>query len=163
MDSLRRLQCYTRMELRLKQRADGFADDEFEAMCQKELFRIIGKAISEMPEQVIPLTPSTSFDFRSSCGIATERALIYELLRRREEFTGLKQELSEFMRVGVKWTTTGSQGWKRSLQTPSRPCLFRQLMRQTPDSDIRGSIRRWNLSRKKKRRPLYCTISKTGA
>lgn len=49
MDSLRRLQCYTRMELRLKQRADGFADDEFEAMCQKELFRIIGKAISEMP------------------------------------------------------------------------------------------------------------------
>lgn len=60
------------------------------------------KAISEMPEQVIPLTPSTSFDFRSSCGIATERALIYELLRRRKEFTGLKQELSEFMRVGVK-------------------------------------------------------------
>ena len=49
MDSLRRLQCYTRMELRLKQRADGFADDEFETMCQKELFRIIGKAISEMP------------------------------------------------------------------------------------------------------------------
>lgn len=51
MDSLRRLQCYTRVELRLKQRADYIADDEFEALCQKEMFRIIGKAISEMPEE----------------------------------------------------------------------------------------------------------------
>ena len=80
---------------------------------------------------------------------------------------GRYNNASEVIRAGLRitamWTTTGSQGWKRSLQTPSRPCLFRQLMRQTPDSDIRGSIRRWNLSRKKKRRPLYCTISKTGA
>lgn len=57
---------------------------------------------SSMPEQIIPLTPSTSFDFRSSCGIATERALIYDLLSRREEFSDLKKKLSEFMRVGVR-------------------------------------------------------------
>lgn len=55
----------------------------------------------EMPEQIIPLTPSTSFNFRSSCGMATERGLIYELLRRREDFSELKEELSDFLMVRV--------------------------------------------------------------
>ena len=55
----------------------------------------------EMPKQIIPLTPSTSFDFKSNCGLATERALIYELLKRRPEFSGLKRKLSKFLRVKV--------------------------------------------------------------
>ena len=62
----------------------------------------------EMPEQIIPLTPSTSFDFKSSCGIATERALIYELLQRRPEFSELKRQLSKFFKVSVK-----DENWKK--------------------------------------------------
>ena len=64
------------------------------------------KGSGEMPEQIIPLTPSTSFNFKSSSGIATERALIYELLKRRPEFADLKNQLSEFFRVGV-----GEDNW----------------------------------------------------
>ena len=62
----------------------------------------------EMPEQIIPLTPSTSFDFKSSCGIATERALIYELLKRRPEFSDLKKRLSKFFKVSVR-----DDNWKK--------------------------------------------------
>lgn len=64
--------------------------------------------IGEMPEQIIPLTPSTSFDFKSSCGIATERALIYELLKRRQEFSDLQERLSEFFMV-----TVGEDNWNK--------------------------------------------------
>ena len=65
----------------------------------------------EMPEQIIPLTPSTSFDFKSSCGIATERALIYELLKRRPEFSDLKKRLSKFFKVSVR-----DDNWKKYYQ-----------------------------------------------
>lgn len=51
-----------------------------------------------MPEQIIPLTPNTSFDFGRSCGTANERGLIYALLSRRPEFAGLTNSLSEFLR-----------------------------------------------------------------
>ena len=64
--------------------------------------------LDEMPEQIIPLTPSTSFDFKSSCGIATERALIYELLKRRGEFAELKRRLSKFFKVSVR-----DDNWKK--------------------------------------------------
>ena len=62
----------------------------------------------EMPEQIIPLTPSTSFDFKSSCGIATDRALIYELLKRRPDFSELKKRLSKFFKVSVR-----DDNWKK--------------------------------------------------
>ncbi len=68
---------------------------------EKELIQA-AKEKKEMPEQIIPLTPSTSFDFHSSCGIANERALIYELIRRRPEFEGHSNRLSSFFMVTVK-------------------------------------------------------------
>jgi len=68
---------------------------------EKDLKRA-AKERKEMPEQIIPLTPSTSFDFHSSCGIANERALIFELIRRRPEYEGHSNRLSNFFRVGVK-------------------------------------------------------------
>jgi len=67
--------------------------------------------LGEMPEQIIPLTPSTSFDFKSSCGIATERALIYDLLKRRPEFSDLKKRLSKFFKVSVR-----DDNWKKYYQ-----------------------------------------------
>ena len=69
-------------------------------IAQKE--KEVKKKSDEMPEQIIPLTPSTSFDFKSSCGWASERALIYELLKRRQFPEHLHDRLSRFLMVGVK-------------------------------------------------------------
>lgn len=44
------------------------------------------KESGKRPEIIVPLTPMTSFDFRSSTGIASERALICVLLEELEEF-----------------------------------------------------------------------------
>lgn len=50
MDYLRRLQCYCGVEMRLKQTADRFSDDEFTMLCQKELFRLVGQVLAETPD-----------------------------------------------------------------------------------------------------------------
>lgn len=56
-----------------------------------------------MPEVIIPLTPSTSFDFRSSTGISNERALICVLLEGLDEFSdkALVRYLQRFFRCNV--------------------------------------------------------------
>lgn len=56
-----------------------------------------------MPEVIIPLTPSTSFDFRSSTGIANERAIICVFLEQMELFEGKKNRryLRNFFRCNV--------------------------------------------------------------
>ena len=41
MDYLRRRSRFKQIKYKLKQTADRFSDDEFEALCHKELFRII--------------------------------------------------------------------------------------------------------------------------
>lgn len=56
----------------------------------------------EMPEIIIPLTPNTSFDFRSSTGIATERALLCVLLEEMEEFREEAKYLEMFFKCGVR-------------------------------------------------------------
>lgn len=50
LDYVRRLQCYSGVELRLKQTADRLADDELEALCHREMFAIVAQTISEMPQ-----------------------------------------------------------------------------------------------------------------
>lgn len=50
MDFLRRLQCYQSAEGYIKQTASCFSDDEFTALCQRELFGIIGRTVSALPE-----------------------------------------------------------------------------------------------------------------
>lgn len=49
LDYLRRLQCYRGYGNWAKQTADRFSDDEFAALCQRELFRIIGQVLADMP------------------------------------------------------------------------------------------------------------------
>ena len=46
MDYLRRRSRFKQIKYKLKQTADRFSDDEFEALCHKELFRIIGETLS---------------------------------------------------------------------------------------------------------------------
>ena len=56
----------------------------------------------EMPESIIPLTPTTSFRFSSAQGTVKERALIYEILSHLEEFKHVIDKLSEFLSCNVK-------------------------------------------------------------
>ena len=46
MDYLRRRSRFKQIKYKLKQTADRFSDDEFEALCHTELFRIIGETLS---------------------------------------------------------------------------------------------------------------------
>ena len=72
-----------------------------------------------MPEIIIPLTPSTSFDFRSSAGIAPERALICVILSLMDEFSWHKPFLEKFFMHGV----TDKAGWNYLLDR------YRRLVR----------------------------------
>lgn len=59
----------------------------------------------EMPESIIPLTPSTSFRFFSAQGTANERALMFDILQYLRVFEPYNKELSKFLSCGVKhWT-----------------------------------------------------------
>jgi hypothetical protein len=57
----------------------------------------------EMPESIIPLTPSTSFRFYSAQGTANERALMCNFLCRLPQFELYKTELADFLRCDVKY------------------------------------------------------------
>lgn len=53
-------------------------------------------------EQLIPLTPSTSFSMTLGCGNKRERALLYTLLRRLDCFADVQMELCKFMQMNAK-------------------------------------------------------------
>jgi len=48
-------------------------------------------------EQLIPLTPATSFSMTSGCGNQQERALMYAHMKRLREFNGYEDKLSIFL------------------------------------------------------------------
>lgn len=56
----------------------------------------------EMPESIIPLTPSTSFRFFSAQGTANERALMYDILRHLPVFQPYSDALGNFLCCKVK-------------------------------------------------------------
>ena len=64
----------------------------------------------QMPEIIIPLTPSTSFDFRSSTGIAGERALICVLLEELEEFSD--KDARRYLEKFFQCTVSRIENWK---------------------------------------------------
>lgn len=57
----------------------------------------------EMPESIIPLTPSTSFRFFSAQGTANERALMYDILRHLPVFRPYDDVLGNFLCCNVKY------------------------------------------------------------
>ena len=57
----------------------------------------------EMPESIIPLTPSTSFRFFSAQGTANERALMYDILRHLPVFRPYDSVLGDFLCCNVKY------------------------------------------------------------
>lgn len=56
----------------------------------------------EMPESIIPLTPSTSFRFYSAQGTANERALMYNILCGLAQFKDYKEVIGDFLSCNVK-------------------------------------------------------------
>ena len=56
----------------------------------------------EMPESIIPLTPSTSFRFYSAQGTANERALMCDILCGLTQFKEYKDVISDFLSCNVK-------------------------------------------------------------
>ena len=56
----------------------------------------------EMPESIIPLTPSTSFRFYSAQGTANERALMCDILCGLTQFNEYKEVISDFLSCNVK-------------------------------------------------------------
>lgn len=56
----------------------------------------------EMPESIIPLTPSTSFRFYSAQGTANERALMCVILCGLTQFKDCKEIISNFLSCNVK-------------------------------------------------------------
>ena len=57
----------------------------------------------EMPESIIPLTPSTSFRFFSAQGTANESALMYDILRHLPVFRPYDSVLGDFLCCNVKY------------------------------------------------------------
>lgn len=56
----------------------------------------------EMPESIIPLTPSTSFRFYSAQGTANERALMCDILCGLTQLKNYKEVISDFLSCDVK-------------------------------------------------------------
>jgi len=69
-------------------------------------------------EQLIPLTPATSFSMTSGCGNQEERALMYAHIRRLPVFKGLRSQLSRFFAYDAeKWWDRYYVGHYESLAT----------------------------------------------
>lgn len=56
----------------------------------------------DMPESIIPLTPSTSFRLTNSLGTAHERALMFDILKHDDRLANKENELYDFFSADVK-------------------------------------------------------------
>lgn len=57
----------------------------------------------EMPESIIPLTPSTSFRLTMSLGTVNERALMFDILKHDPRLANMEEKLYDFFRANVKY------------------------------------------------------------
>lgn len=68
---------------------------------------------NELQQQLIPLTPSTSFSIKSGVGNGAERALLFSILKDMDEFAGKAERLS----ILLKTKYMGESGWERLVRT----------------------------------------------
>lgn len=66
---------------------------------QEKKIHLDAKGGIELPQQLIPLTPLTSFSITGGAGSGAERALIYVILKDMDEFEGLTPQLSRFLKT----------------------------------------------------------------
>lgn len=81
------------------------------------------KQETELQQQLIPLTPSTSFSITSGAGNGAERALIYSILKDLDEFIGREDRLFQLLKTTYmgddSWTSLVSSYQERVLQCGS--------------------------------------------
>lgn len=90
----------------------------------------------QMPESIIPLTPSTSFRFYSSQGTANERALMYDILRHLPAFKPYNEKLSKFLSCEVKnwqWLCDIYNGKIKECGEEYLPTMLELLAVKIPD------------------------------
>ena len=75
---------------------------------QERKMQQIAQQGTELPQQLIPLTPSTSFNITGGAGNGSERALIYAILKEMDEFNGKEKRLSKFLQTN----SMGDASWK---------------------------------------------------
>lgn len=124
----------------------------------------------EMPESIIPLTPSTSFRFYSAQGTANERALMCDILCGLTQFNEYKEVISDFLSCNVKnWqelTNTYNEKIKgcgddylfemhRKLQTRLSDAIINQLIEYTQN----GCDNRQRADKINKLRRIFAEIS----
>lgn len=69
------------------------------------------KTTEELPVQLIPLTPATSFSMTGGAGNAYERALIFAILREMSDFKNNQRILSQLLRT--QWM--GKESWENTV------------------------------------------------
>ena len=62
---------------------------------------------TDLPQQLIPLTPSTSFSITSGAGNGAERALIYSIIKDSDEFIGREDRLFQLLKTAYM----GADSW----------------------------------------------------
>ena len=66
----------------------------------------------ELPVQLIPLTPATSFNITGGAGNASERALIYAILKSLPKFESYQPRLYRLLKTQFK----GEENWKNEVE-----------------------------------------------
>ena len=66
----------------------------------------------ELPQQLIPLTPSTSFNITGGAGNAPERALIYAILKNANDFSDSAGRLKQLLKTSIM----GKDSWNDTVR-----------------------------------------------
>lgn len=116
-------------------------------------------------EQLIPLTPATSFNMTSGCGNQEERALMYAHLRRLDCFKDIKASLSKFLSYDAEkyWSSYYVPYYEQKTRDCNAACgnyiedIKNELLQKlTPEfiSAIRSNCLLHSQNRKYESRPL---------
>lgn len=92
------------------------------SMQHLKIYQNAGK--SHEYEQLIPLTPATSFNMTSGCGNQQERALMYAHLERLDCFYDIKDKLSKFMAYNAEkyWESHCVKGYEEIVIKCDKAC-----------------------------------------
>lgn len=93
LDYVRRRLRYCKVTSRIRQTADRFSDHEFTALCQRELFRIIGQVLADLPDVEREVFREVRMDGRSYEEVArrksiNRRCVEYQLKKATEKVRG---------------------------------------------------------------------------
>lgn len=80
---------------------------------QERKSRFNNQCANELQQQLIPLTPSTSFSIKSGAGNGAERALLFSILKDMDEFAGKTERLSMLLKTKYM----GESGWERLVRS----------------------------------------------